>query len=1048
MVLLECIRGGNGAKLQGEDIDNLRVSATKKKTFHTSFKKSSTRNSVVLRLPTINVDEVLDFKAAHEYSKACVPRRVYELDENGNVATDEAGIEIQRLRQLGDKGQHKLYSVCGGKQSHQALYDFGIGVGLYYSQLLQFSVLCAVLFAFNLPVMACNAGFKRYVIAGCPNDMKPPGICGLNIEDLYVSYYGTSNLTQIFDAYNMTLNVSASNTSATSILCPTSVMKSTGAMNMGDFSQMSGMRLTALQGVVEVFCAVAMLLFVYLSKSFNDKLSEKIDLSNNTAEDYSVVLTSPGGFIPKTVDEIKEAYDLLMPEYPVVSVALVYDNRKLFKAIKKAVVAEKNMMTATTKDIKNNKKPEITAEKAEEIMDAAKKDVVNGAEFIQTPKQKYFMMDRDLNYWAHMYFGALQEINEINNEIEDDLERTPKAAYVVFDSEDGARQAIALYGKNAFERSNICGTTHEIQRLKDLQAPEPHDLIKACDHDDAVEPSDLLWEYIGVTGSERAARDLLSWVLASFVMFILYNIILELKKSAIERAQDTSAKSKTYVDSAVAIISSVMIVVLNMALPYVMKATCSLEIHKNETSKQNSIMTKLCIVRFFNTAILTFLVTPADSVLESDLVTSVQAILIMDLWLPAFTRLLDVYNIAMRYGLGKMAPDQPSLNVLFGGTYWRLAERYTDISKTLFLCLFYASIVPSGYAIVAVCFLITYITDKYLLLRRWREPPQYGDAMTKRNRLMVLFGVMSHICVTYYFFRNWPFQCQNTILKRESGEKSACKKMIVEGGLTSYWPSYPSARTMSVLMIILMVVVVAYFLKETFFKAFHNCYKALCKADTGDHQGNATLLTYSTRETIDTYEPRLSAFPHLNRRAIYQRGEYKQCTGFSEYIHGDLCVALSSFCGRDADTNPWRFAGQTSYIWPDNLSKAEVAKWQKEHKEKDVFNSTKIFQIKFWKSTPRPINKGTTPNPLNQTLLQPQQNLQMMQMQQQQMMQMQQQQMMQMQQQQMAQPQQLQVTCPMGVGPGQQIQIQTPNGQRFVVIPPGVGPGMRFFVTC
>ena len=28
--------------------------------------------------------------------------------------------------------------------------------------------------------------------------------------------------------------------------------------------------------------------------------------------------------------------------------------------------------------------------------------------------------------------------------------------------------------------------------------------------------------------------------------------------------------------------------------------------------------------------------------------------------------------------------------------------------------------------------------------------------------------------------------------------------------------------------------------------------------------------------------------------------------------------------------------------------KLEIAKWQKEHKEKDIFNSTKIFQIKFW----------------------------------------------------------------------------------------------------
>ena len=99
MVLLECLRGGSGSDMPGDRIDAVKINALKKKTFETSFKKNSTRNSIVLRLPTINLEEKLSYKDAHEYCKACVPRRVYELDENGQIATDEAGIEIQRLRQ-------------------------------------------------------------------------------------------------------------------------------------------------------------------------------------------------------------------------------------------------------------------------------------------------------------------------------------------------------------------------------------------------------------------------------------------------------------------------------------------------------------------------------------------------------------------------------------------------------------------------------------------------------------------------------------------------------------------------------------------------------------------------------------------------------------------------------------------------------------------------------------------------------------------------------------------------------------------------------------
>ena len=98
MVLLECLRGGSGSDMPGDRIDAVKINAFKK-NIETSFKENSTRKSIVLRLPTINLEEKLSYKDAHEYCKACVPRRVYELDENGQIATDEAGIEIQRLRQ-------------------------------------------------------------------------------------------------------------------------------------------------------------------------------------------------------------------------------------------------------------------------------------------------------------------------------------------------------------------------------------------------------------------------------------------------------------------------------------------------------------------------------------------------------------------------------------------------------------------------------------------------------------------------------------------------------------------------------------------------------------------------------------------------------------------------------------------------------------------------------------------------------------------------------------------------------------------------------------
>ena len=139
---------------------------------------------------------------------------------------------------------------------------------MYYSQLLEFAILCTVLFLLNLPVMACNAGFKRYINSGCKDSYKPPGICGLEVEDLYNTYYGTSNVTSIMASKNITVAFSNS-TGGASVICPVShIDLSNGeSIDMGDFSQMSGMKLTALQGVIEVLCSIAMILFVYLRRS-------------------------------------------------------------------------------------------------------------------------------------------------------------------------------------------------------------------------------------------------------------------------------------------------------------------------------------------------------------------------------------------------------------------------------------------------------------------------------------------------------------------------------------------------------------------------------------------------------------------------------------------------------------------------------------------------------------------------------------------------------------------------------------------------------------
>lgn len=60
----------------------------------------------------------------------------------------------------------------------------------------------------------------------------------------------------------------------------------------------------------------------------------------------------------------------------------------------------------------------------------------------------------------------------------------------------------------------------------------------------------------------------------------------------------------------------------------------------------------------------------------------------------------------------------------FKGTPWYAAERYADMSKTLFLALFYSALYPSGLFVAFFGYSFCYTVDKYSLLRTWRTPAE------------------------------------------------------------------------------------------------------------------------------------------------------------------------------------------------------------------------------------------------------------------------------------------------------------------------------------
>jgi len=78
------------------------------------------------------------------------------------------------------------------------------------------------------------------------------------------------------------------------------------------------------------------------------------------------------------------------------------------------------------------------------------------------------------------------------------------------------------------------------------------------------------------------------------------------------------------------------------------------------------------------------------------------------------------------------------MDLCFLGNSWRLTERYTNISKNVFLCFYYATIFPSGYFLCSLSIVIYYIVDKFAIMRIWKRAPALGPSIAQFNDKFVV----------------------------------------------------------------------------------------------------------------------------------------------------------------------------------------------------------------------------------------------------------------------------------------------------------------------
>ena len=137
--------------------------------------------------------------------------------------------------------------------------------------------------------------------------------------------------------------------------------------------------------------------------------------------------------------------------------------------------------------------------------------------------------------------------------------------------------------------------------------------------------------------------------------------------------------------------------------------------------------------------------------------TKAAAVLFADAFTTPIIRSLDPAGRFARNYSAKSAKTQAKMNSFFTNTAWFLAERYTDMTKTLFVGLFYSTLYPGGLVWTTCSFFVCYWVDKYCLFRLWKQPPAIDASLAVTSRLQIALVCIGHTIIAGLFYAGYPF---------------------------------------------------------------------------------------------------------------------------------------------------------------------------------------------------------------------------------------------------------------------------------------------------
>jgi hypothetical protein len=253
------------------------------------------------------------------------------------------------------------------------------------------------------------------------------------------------------------------------------------------------------------------------------------------------------------------------------------------------------------------------------------------------------------------------------------------------------------------------------------------------------EPDNFCWENLSpLSIGNRIFRLTIAWCLTIGTLVVSWYLIL------------ISSGVSSY-------LLAMIIGTIDTWLPIAFKLITSLDQPQSFSQFENLMQKRLFLARLLFSTVLPYAQSSWSSVLDVDFIQKVTVIQASICFTAPILAYFDVFGFIYRSIVApRLLRTQQQLNKQWSGSDWSLAEKYTNLSKVLFVSLFYALLTPFSILLSFFAFVLTFAVDRYLLLRKWKPMCMLDEEVANRLRQQAMLAVLVHMYVTSRFIYSWP----------------------------------------------------------------------------------------------------------------------------------------------------------------------------------------------------------------------------------------------------------------------------------------------------